>query len=81
MNLKSYGVNVMLTDNKVIALTEEAEQQEAYKAARPNLVRALHDLNSTIHWLHETGDWESEAVDEAFRNLEDARHILKDIVG
>ena len=70
----------MLTDNEVLALQDEMEQQEAYKNAKPNLVRALHDLSGAIHWLHETGDWQSEAVDEVFRKLDEAKDILKVIV-
>lgn len=70
----------MLTHREVCALQNEMEQQEAYESAKPNLVRALHDLKSVIHWLHETGDWQSEEVDEVFSKCDEAKDILEALV-
>jgi hypothetical protein len=41
---------------------------------------AIKSLDDTVFQLHETGEYESNELDEAFRKVEAARTLLKEIV-
>jgi hypothetical protein len=40
------------------------EQEKTLLKVKPDLEKALKGLETAIHYLHETGDYESEVLDE-----------------
>ena len=56
------------------------EQKEAFEKAKPDLKRALNCLASSLHWLHETGDYESHTADEIFKKINDAHLLLGNLL-
>lgn len=56
------------------------EQKEAFEKAKPDLKRALSCLSSSLHWLHETGDYESHTADEIFKKINDAHLLLGNLL-
>ena len=56
------------------------EQKEVFEKVKPDLKRALNCLASSLHWLHETGDYESHTADEIFKKINDAHLLLGNLL-
>jgi len=56
------------------------EQKEAFEKVKPDLKRVQKSLSSALHYLHETGDYESHTVDEVFKKINDAHLLLGNLL-
>jgi len=53
------------------------EQEKMLAKVRPDLKRALKSLESALHWLHETHEYESEMLDEVCEDIQDNIQVLE----
>jgi hypothetical protein len=42
-----------------------------------DVIKALEGVNTAVHYMHETGDVQSEELDLAFRKIMEAKSLLK----
>jgi hypothetical protein len=47
-----------------------------FEAVRKDVERALHEVQSAKHWLDETGDYNSERLNDAYDNIKMAERQL-----
>jgi len=47
-----------------------------FEAVRKDVERALHEVQSAKHWLDETGDYNSERLNDAYENIKMAERQL-----
>lgn len=56
------------------------EQDILLEKVRPDIKRALHAAETAMHYLHETSDYESDALDNVCSDIQDAITVLKGFV-
>ena len=56
------------------------EQEKMLAKVRPDLKRALKSLESALHWLHETHEYESEVLDELCGDIQDNIQVLEGFI-
>lgn len=54
----------------------ETEKSD-FEKIKKDLHNCLESIEAAEHWLHSTGDYESQDLDDALGHLKDARHIMK----
>lgn len=46
-----------------------ADTPDDFELVRKDVERALHEVQSAKHWLDETGDYNSERLNDAYDNI------------
>lgn len=69
--------DTMITKEDMIALSAAHEQDLELKSAKKDLERALHAVDTAIHYLDETGAYESNVLDDAYEDLKAAKAKLE----
>ena len=79
----NYEDKYMLTQEEIDNWNSgyEDEHKKQFEKVRPDLEKALSNLESAIHYFHETGDCEYQILDEIFGNIYDAQVKLNNLLG
>jgi hypothetical protein len=58
----------------------EQEQEQAFKNVKDDLLAARHSIKSALHFLAETGRYESFELDECADNLETSLFLINAVL-
>lgn len=57
-----------------------AEQEQAFKNVKDDLLAARHSIKSALHFLAETGQYESFELDDCADNLETSLFLINKVL-
>ena len=58
-----------------------ADTPNDFEIVRRDVERALHQVQSAKHWLDETGEYESDVLNDAYENIMMAERQLSRLLG
>jgi cystathionine beta-lyase family protein involved in aluminum resistance len=58
-----------------------ADTPDNFESVRRDVERALQNIRSAKHWLDETGDYNSERLNDAYDNIKIAERQISRVLG